>query len=70
MTYRTIGVDLAIRGEHVAQIFEEGRPVGRPLRFRPDPGAMTLSPSTPSSPARQPGSAKAASRRRSWSRPA
>ena len=31
MTQRTIGVDLAIRGEHVAQIFEDGRAVGRPL---------------------------------------
>ena len=36
MTHRTIGVDLAIRGEHVAQIFDDGRPVGRPLRFRHD----------------------------------
>ncbi len=40
MTQRTIGVDLAIRGEHVAQIFEDGRPVGRPLRFRHDPGSL------------------------------
>jgi transposase len=40
MTQRTIGIDLAIRGEHVAQIFEDGRPVGRPLRFRHDPGSL------------------------------
>lgn len=40
MTHRTIGVDLAIRGEHVAQIFEDGRPVGRPLRFRHDPASL------------------------------
>ena len=40
MTQRTIGVDLAIRGEHVAQIFEDGRPVGRPLRFRHDPASL------------------------------
>jgi transposase len=40
MTQRTIGVDLAIRGEHVAQIFEDGRPVGRPLRFRHDPVSL------------------------------
>ena len=40
MIQRTIGVDLAIRGEHVAQIFEDGRPVGRPLRFRHDPASL------------------------------
>ena len=40
MTQRTIGVDLAIRGEHVAQIFEDGRPIGRPLRFRHDPASL------------------------------
>lgn len=31
---RTIGIDLAIRGDHVAQVFDNGRPTGRPLRFR------------------------------------
>jgi transposase len=31
---RTIGIDLAIRGDHVAQIFDNGRAVGRPIRFR------------------------------------
>lgn len=36
MIQRTIGIDLAIRGDHVAQIFEDGRPIGRPLRFRID----------------------------------
>jgi transposase len=36
MTQRTIGIDLAIRGDHVAQIFEDGRPMGRPVRFRFD----------------------------------
>jgi transposase len=40
MTHRTIGVDLAIRGDHVAQIFEDGRPLGRPLRFRHDPASL------------------------------
>jgi hypothetical protein len=40
MTSRTIGIDLAIRGEHVAQIFEDGRPLGRPLRFRHDPASL------------------------------
>lgn len=36
MTNRTIGIDLAIRGDHVAQIYDNGRPVGRPIRFRHD----------------------------------
>jgi transposase len=36
MTNRTIGIDLAIRGDHVAQIYDDGRPVGRPIRFRHD----------------------------------
>ncbi len=36
MTQRTTGIDLAIRSEHVAQIFEDGRP----LRFRHDPNAL------------------------------
>ena len=40
MTHRTIGIDLAIRGDQVAQVFDDGRPVGRPVRFRPDPGAL------------------------------
>ena len=40
MTHRTIGVDLAIRGNHVAQIFEDGRPLGPPLRFRHDPASL------------------------------
>lgn len=31
---RTIGIDLAIRGDHVAQVFDNGRPTGRALRFR------------------------------------
>ena len=34
MLGRTVGIDLAIRGEHVAQVFEEGRPLGKPIRFR------------------------------------
>lgn len=40
MIQRTIGVDLAVRGEHVAQVFEDGRPVGRPLRFRHEPASL------------------------------
>ncbi len=40
MTRRTIGIDLAIRGDQVAQIFEDGHPVGKPIRFRLDPAAL------------------------------
>ena len=40
MTHRTIGIDLAIRGDHVAQIFDDGRPLGPPLRFRHDPASL------------------------------
>jgi transposase len=40
MTRRTIGIDLAIRGDQVAQIFDDGRPVGRPLRFRVSPAGL------------------------------
>jgi len=40
MTQRSIGIDLAIRGDHVAQIFQDGRPLGRPIRFRHDPGSL------------------------------
>ncbi len=31
---RTIGVDLAISGAQVAQVFDDGKPVGKPVRFR------------------------------------
>ena len=34
MIERTVGIDLAVRGEHVARIFNDGRPVGKPIRFR------------------------------------
>ena len=40
MTSRTIGIDLAIRGDHVAQIYDGGRPTGRPMRFRHDSGSL------------------------------
>jgi transposase len=40
MTHRTIGIDLAIRGDHVAQIYDDGQPAGRPLRFRHDPDSL------------------------------
>ncbi|MEZ7137900.1 IS110 family transposase [Komagataeibacter sp. SM21] len=43
MTLRTIGIDLAIRGDHVAQIYDDGRPVGRAIRFRHDtPSLITF----------------------------
>ncbi|MFL9912371.1 hypothetical protein [Paraburkholderia sp. RL17-337-BIB-A] len=31
---RTVGIDLAISAVQVAQIFDEGRAVGKPIRFR------------------------------------
>src|SRR5579871_1171761 len=34
MYRRTIGIDLAIRGAQVAQIFDNGVPVGKSIRFR------------------------------------
>jgi transposase len=34
MQRRTVGIDLAIHGAQVAQIFDDGIPVGKPLRFR------------------------------------
>lgn len=34
MLRRTVGIDLAIRGIQVAQIFDDGQPVGKPLRFK------------------------------------
>lgn len=42
MIHRTIGIDLAIRGDHVAQIFDDGRPFGRAIRFRHDPASLNL----------------------------
>ena len=36
MTQRSIGIDLAIRGYHVAQIYDNGRTYGRPIQFRHD----------------------------------
>jgi transposase len=41
MTQRAIGIDLAIRGYHVAQIYNDGRPLGRPIRFRHDPASLS-----------------------------
>ena len=34
MGQRTVGIDLAIRGDHVARILDDGRPHGKPMRFR------------------------------------
>src|SRR4029453_12605453 len=31
---RTVGIDLAISATQVAQLFDDGRPVGKPIRFR------------------------------------
>jgi hypothetical protein len=40
MFQRTIGIDLAVRGDHVAQIFDYGQPVGTPIRFRLTPQSL------------------------------
>lgn len=34
MGQRTVGIDLAIRGDHVARILDDGQPYGKPIRFR------------------------------------
>ena len=34
MGQRTVGIDLAISGDHVARILDDGRPYGKPIRFR------------------------------------
>lgn len=36
MTWRTIGVDLVLRGDPIAQIYDDGQLVGRSIRFRHD----------------------------------
>ena len=41
MIKRTIGIDLAIRGDQVAQIFDDGQPVGKPIRFRLTSASLT-----------------------------
>jgi transposase len=41
MLKRTIGIDLAIRGDQVAQIFDDGTPVGKPIHFRLTPASLT-----------------------------
>src|SRR5690349_12530898 len=35
--HRTVGIDLAISAVQVAQVFDDGRPVGKPIRFRLTP---------------------------------
>ena len=40
MGQRTVGIDLAIRGDHVARILDDGRPQGRPIRFRLTPDSL------------------------------
>jgi len=32
--HRTVGIDLAISAVQVAQIFDDGRAIGKPIRFR------------------------------------
>jgi transposase len=38
--YRTVGIDLAISAAQVAQIFDDGRAVGKPVRFRLTPADL------------------------------
>jgi transposase len=40
MGQRTVGIDLAIRGDHVARILDDGRPSGRLIRFRLTPDSL------------------------------
>ncbi len=40
MGQRTVGIDLAIRGDHVARILDDGRPCGKPIRFRLTPDSL------------------------------
>ena len=41
MATRTVGIDLAIRGLHAAQILDEkGQPLGAPIRFRLAPSDL------------------------------
>ena len=63
MTHRTIGIDLAIRGDHVAQIFDDGRPAG--VRYA---SGMTRTRSTASSPGPFLTLARVTASRPSWSR--
>lgn len=37
---RTVGIDLAISAVQVAQVFDDGRPVGKPIRFRLTPADL------------------------------
>lgn len=40
MGQRTVGIDLAIRGDHVARILDDGRLHGKPIRFRLTPDSL------------------------------
>jgi hypothetical protein len=42
MGQRTVGIDLAIRGDHVARILDDGRPHGKPIRFRLTPDSLGM----------------------------
>ena len=42
MGQRTVGIDLAIRGDHVARILDDGRPHGKSIRFRLTPDSLGL----------------------------
>jgi len=40
MTSGTVGIDLAVRGDPVARMFDDARPGGRPMRLRHDPASL------------------------------
>ena len=40
MGQRTVGIDLAIRGDHVARVLDDGRPQGKPIHFRLTPDSL------------------------------
>jgi transposase len=40
MGQRTVGIDLAIRGDHVARVLDNGCPYGKPIRFRLTSGSL------------------------------
>src|SRR5919107_6420068 len=42
MGQRTVGIDLAIHGDHVARILDDGRPHGKPIRFRLTPDSLGM----------------------------
>lgn len=65
MGQRTVGIDLAIRGDHTARILDDGRPHGKPIRFRLTSDSLASLVTRLCD-----GTERAAPSRRSWSLPA